>query len=245
MLVTTETSLTAVPTPRSRIPPRAVSVTATCTRGSSSTRAAPPGPGPVAGLHLLAVDEDAVGGRPAGRPAAGLDQVRDQPGGRGLAVGAGHRDHRDRRAQRARSSRPGRDRPAPPGPRRARRPGRSPCAGDGGERPGHGQSPNSSAVPRCRNGKATTTVSSSPGRPTAATLVRSRAGGAADHGRGQLGGGQRAGRGVRQADRGFAHPQRPLPGHHRGRFGAEHPAGVQRQLDRGPGEVQVRPGQHP
>ena len=34
-------------------------------------------------------------------------------------------------------------------------------------------SPNSSAVPRCRNGKATTTVSSSPGLATAATLVLS------------------------------------------------------------------------
>src|SRR6476619_4947022 len=71
MLVTTETSLTAVPTPRSRMPPRAVSVTATCTDGSASTRAAP-----------------------------GLDQVRDQSRRGGLAVGPGHRDDRDRRTQR-------------------------------------------------------------------------------------------------------------------------------------------------
>ena len=42
--VTTDTSLCTTPRPRSRIPPRAVSVTASRTRGSSSTRAAPLGP---------------------------------------------------------------------------------------------------------------------------------------------------------------------------------------------------------
>jgi hypothetical protein len=43
-LVTTETSVCVTPIPRSRMPPRAVSVTASCTRGSSSTVAAPLGP---------------------------------------------------------------------------------------------------------------------------------------------------------------------------------------------------------
>ena len=44
MLVTTETSLYATPTPRRRMPPRAVSVTASCTPGSLSTCPAPLGP---------------------------------------------------------------------------------------------------------------------------------------------------------------------------------------------------------
>ena len=37
MLVTTDTSFQATPTPRRRIPPRAVSVTASCTPGCRST----------------------------------------------------------------------------------------------------------------------------------------------------------------------------------------------------------------
>ena len=44
MLVTIETSLYATPTPRRKIPPRAVSVTANSTPGWRSTRPAPPGP---------------------------------------------------------------------------------------------------------------------------------------------------------------------------------------------------------
>ena len=44
MLVTTETSLNATPTPRRRIPPRAVSVTASSIPGYDSTRPAPLGP---------------------------------------------------------------------------------------------------------------------------------------------------------------------------------------------------------
>ena len=43
-LVTTETSLRVRPMPLSRIPPRAVSVTASCTSGCASTRPAPLGP---------------------------------------------------------------------------------------------------------------------------------------------------------------------------------------------------------
>ena len=66
MFVTTETSLTAVPTPRSRIPPRAVSVTATCTRGSASTRPAPPGP-----------DQSPVS---TSSPSMKMPSVDDQPG---------------------------------------------------------------------------------------------------------------------------------------------------------------------
>ena len=72
MLVTTETSLVAVPTPRSRIPPRAVSVTATCTRGSSSTRPAPPGP-----------DQSPVS---TTSPSMTMPSVEDQPGTRPPAL---------------------------------------------------------------------------------------------------------------------------------------------------------------
>ncbi|HJQ86676.1 MAG TPA: hypothetical protein VJ820_04345 [Propionibacteriaceae bacterium] len=43
MLVTTEMSLYATPTPRRKIPPRAVSVTANSTTGWRSPRPAPPG----------------------------------------------------------------------------------------------------------------------------------------------------------------------------------------------------------
>ena len=43
-LVTTETSLRVSPMPLSRMPPRAVSVTASCTCGCASTRPAPDGP---------------------------------------------------------------------------------------------------------------------------------------------------------------------------------------------------------
>ena len=43
-LVTTETSLCRRPMPLSRMPPRAVSVTASCTCGCASTRPAPLGP---------------------------------------------------------------------------------------------------------------------------------------------------------------------------------------------------------
>ena len=66
MFVTTDTSLTAVPTPRSRMPPRAVSVTATCTLGSASTRAAPPGP-----------DQSPVS---TTSPSMTMPSVDDQPG---------------------------------------------------------------------------------------------------------------------------------------------------------------------
>ena len=66
MFVTTETSLDAVPTPRSRMPPRAVSVTATVTRGSASTRPAPPGP-----------DQSPVS---TTSPATTMPSVDDHPG---------------------------------------------------------------------------------------------------------------------------------------------------------------------
>ena len=51
--------------PFSRMPPRAVSVTASWTPSWASTRPAPLGPGVVAGLDELAVDVDAVGVGPA------------------------------------------------------------------------------------------------------------------------------------------------------------------------------------
>ena len=67
-LVTTETSLRVRPMPLSRMPPRAVSVTANSTSSWASTRPAPLGPGVVARLDQLAVDVDAVGVRPADEP---------------------------------------------------------------------------------------------------------------------------------------------------------------------------------
>ena len=63
------------------------------------------GAGVVAGLHQLAVDVDAVGARPADVQAVGARDVRDHPGGGGLAVGAGHGDDRHPRPQ-GRGTRP-------------------------------------------------------------------------------------------------------------------------------------------
>ena len=154
-LVTTETSLRVRPMPLSRIPPRAVSVTANSTFLWARTRPAPLGPGVVARLDQLAVDVDAVGVRPADEPAVGPRDVGDHPRGRGLAVGAGDRDDRDLRGDRvrplARLRRPdGLGHAARPSPRRRRaprrpaprpRPGPSPGPADGsatGRRPRSG-----------------------------------------------------------------------------------------------------------
>ena len=112
--MTTETSLRVRPMPLSRMPPRAVSVTASSTSSCASTRPAPLGPGVVARLDELAVDVDAVGVRPADEPAVGAGDVGDHPRGRGLAVGAGDGDDRDPRGDRARAwPRRRRRRPAP------------------------------------------------------------------------------------------------------------------------------------
>ena len=67
--------------------------------------AGPAGTRVVAGLDQHAVDVDAVGARPAHVQAVGAGDVRHHPGGRGLAVGAGHRDDRDPRPQGRRSRR--------------------------------------------------------------------------------------------------------------------------------------------
>ena len=97
-LVTTETSLRVRPMPLSRMPPRAVSVTASSHLLVGEHPAGAARAGVVAGLDQLAVDEDAVGARPADVQARRASDVRDHPRRRGLAVGAGDRDHRDLRA---------------------------------------------------------------------------------------------------------------------------------------------------
>lgn len=40
-------------------------------------------------------------------------------------------------------------------------------------------------------------------------------------------------------------PERALPGHHRCGFGVQYPGRIKGELDRGPREIQVRPGEHP
>ena len=151
MLVTTETSLTAVPTPRSRMPPRAVSVTATCTLGSSSTRAAPPGP-----------DQSPVS---TSTPSMKMPSVDDQPGVRPPAltrcaisrvvvvlplvpVTATTGIDGPQRPDGLAGVVAGQSRPAP---RRARTTGSMPWAVIAANALATA-SPNSSAVPRCRNG---------------------------------------------------------------------------------------------
>ena len=200
------------PTPRSRMPPRAVSVTATCTarvlehpRGAART-------GPVAALHLFAVDVDAVRRRPARGAAAGLDQMRDQPGRGGLAVGPGHRDDRDGRPQR-----PHRLAGIVAGHRGrylAEREDRvDPVRGDPGERPGDGRTEqlSSAAVPE-RVGHHHGLVVSGPGDRGDPGAQRARR--APDDGGGELGGRLHAGGRMRQPDGRVADPQRALPGDH-------------------------------
>ena len=99
-LVTTDTSLRVSPIPLSRIPPRAVSVTANSTPGRPEHGPGAARTGVVAGLHELAVEVDPVGVRPAHHLAGGARDVGDHPAGRGLAVGAGHRDDGDLRGDR-------------------------------------------------------------------------------------------------------------------------------------------------
>ena len=113
-LVTTETSLRVSPMPLSRMPPRAVSVTASC----DARRARAPG--------RRRSGRSSRPPRPARRrcrcrrcwtsrracPACGRCG-RSSATGRGLAVGAGDRDDRDPRGDRVRRGRrPGRRRPA-------------------------------------------------------------------------------------------------------------------------------------
>ena len=78
-LVTTETSLRVSPIPLSRIPPRAVSVTANCTSGCAEHPAGAARPGVVARLHHPAVDVDAVGVGPADQQPRRARDVRDHP----------------------------------------------------------------------------------------------------------------------------------------------------------------------
>ena len=88
--------------PRRRMPPRAVSVTASWTPGWASTLPGAARAGEVAVLDQLAVEVDAVGARPADVQPGGAADVRDHPRGGGLAVGAGDRDDRDLRPHRRR-----------------------------------------------------------------------------------------------------------------------------------------------
>ena len=175
-LVTTETSLRVSPMPLSRMPPRAVSVTASCDlrvrehpAGARRARVVP-------GLDQLAVDVDAVGVRPADQPAVGAGDVRDHPRRRGLAVGAGHRDHRHPRRDRVRRG-AGLRRGHPRGRRRSPPSSTSP--------PGTASSTSATAVPiTCARGRGAATGrprrsgagrwSAAPGRRAGSSPTRSR-----------------------------------------------------------------------
>ena len=96
-LSTTPTSHSSKPSPARRMPPRAVSSTATSTVGFERMMFAANGPGHVALHHQAVLQVDAVGRREADGLPGVPEQVRDEPRRRRLAVRARHGDHRDRR----------------------------------------------------------------------------------------------------------------------------------------------------
>ncbi len=167
MLVTTETSLTAVPMPRNRIPPRAVSVTATVIRGSARTRPAPPGPdqSPLS-TSSPSRNTPSVDDQPGTWPAAFIRWAMSRvvvvlpfvpvtaiTGIDGLSAVTASPGSIPASADRTSASS-----------------GRSPaCPAVNRPKVRATAAARASAVPRCTKGKATTVVSPSPGRATAAT----------------------------------------------------------------------------
>ena len=215
MLVTTETSLAARPIPRSRMPPRAVSVTATCTRGSSSTRAAPPGPdqSPVStispSMTMPSVD-DQPGTRPPAftrceisrvvvvLPFVPVTAITGMVGRIGRITGpTGTLRRRCRAAAMAVFGSTPRSVMAPKAAATA--------------------SPNASARSRCLNGNATTTVPSSPGPADGRHPAPDPRRDPADQGRGEIGDRLDTDLGAGHPHRGCGRRDHLLPAEHHAR----------------------------